>query len=49
MKIRKYRHFIGSTRRIKNALGTAPINGPKNGDHIGNTYNHADQKYIRHF
>ena len=24
-------HFTGSDNRIKSALGTAPINGPKNG------------------
>ena len=31
MNITNIRHFSGSTSRISNALGTAPINGPKNG------------------
>ena len=31
MKRMKIKHFPGLIRRIKNALGMAPINGPKNG------------------
>lgn len=34
IKIRKYRHFKGLTSRIRNALGMAPINGPKRGSHL---------------
>ena len=31
MKITKIRHCLGLTSRIRNAEGTAPKNGPKNG------------------
>ena len=31
MKITKIRHCLGLTSRIRNAEGTAPRNGPKNG------------------